>query len=74
METSSADFVFRDTVTKYDISKHMNVSAYQGLFDEVGSGPMQSMAHPKMVCEEFLNALSVCIPCLEEIGYITYMC
>ena len=74
METSSAVFIFRGTVIKYEDSMQMNVSVYLCPFDEAGSGPIQFMAHKaSMALEESPNALAVCTPCLEEVEYITYV-
>ena len=46
METSSAIFVFRGTVIKYDVNRQINVSACQCPFDDFGNGPMQTIAQP----------------------------
>ena len=45
IETSSGVFVFRGTVTKYDVHRQMIVSAYLCPSDEIGSGLIQFMAH-----------------------------
>ena len=46
MKTSSAILLSNGTVIRYEVNKQINVSMCLLPFDDAGSGPMQSMAHP----------------------------